>query len=458
MGKSSSKKRTSAKKTKIILIFLLFVVLVAICFAVFLALKSPTYVSLNFNYDGAETQKVQVVFGEQVILPQNVVRDGYTFDGWYTDKACTQKAELNFLSLFFDQTLYAKWTPTSDSGETPQLDSGELSVHFLELGNKYTGDCVFIKAGDNDILIDAGSKNNSGETICNYVSQYCTDGVLEYVIATHAHEDHISGFYGANGVFANFKTETIIEFALTNKENPSASTVVGKYYAARNNEVQEGAKCYTAAQCFNQTDGAQREYQLTDTISLEILYNPYYFKTQSSGENDYSVCVMIHQGENNYLFTGDLEEGGEKAMVEYYQNQNDPLPHCVLYKAGHHGSKTSSCEELMAAITPEYVCVCCCCGTSEYTDTTANQFPTQQFINNVAPYTDKVYVTTMVDNYVSKNEWSGSGTVKSMNGNIVFTCRNGEITMQFSNSELKLKDTDWFKANRTCPNEWSDEQ
>ena len=32
--------------------------------------------------------------------------------------------------------------------------SGNLSFHFMELGNKYTGDCTYIKAGDIDILID----------------------------------------------------------------------------------------------------------------------------------------------------------------------------------------------------------------------------------------------------------------------------------------------------------------
>ena len=36
--------------------------------------------------------------------------------------------------------------------------SGELEVHFLELGNKYTGDCTYIRVGNTDILIDAGSK------------------------------------------------------------------------------------------------------------------------------------------------------------------------------------------------------------------------------------------------------------------------------------------------------------
>ena len=48
------------------------------------------------------------------------------------------------------------------SDEAPAvLVNGELQIHFLELGNKYTGDCTYIKAGDTDILIDAGSRTSS---------------------------------------------------------------------------------------------------------------------------------------------------------------------------------------------------------------------------------------------------------------------------------------------------------
>lgn len=348
---------------------------------------------------------------------------------------------------------------------------GTLSIHFLELGNIYTGDSVYIKAGDVDILIDAGSKNDSSLTITNYLKQYVTDGKLEYVIATHAHEDHLAGFYSTSankGIFENFETEIIIDFSLSAKTYNNASvgdnTLLGRYLKARDLEIQNGAKHYTAAQCFNEEDGAKRVYQLTDGISLEILYNYYYFNYDlnskgniNSGENNYSVCCMINQGDNHYLFTGDLEKEGEEKLVEYYNSGNNAniskLPHCTLYKAGHHGSKTSSSQVLMNAITPEYVCVCCCAGTSEYTSKEENQFPTQEFIDRVAPYTDKVYVTTQVDNYVDTG-WSSKGTVKSMNGNIVFTCANGKITMHFSNNDIKLKDTEWFKDKRICPKNW----
>ena len=154
------------------------------------------------------------------------------------------------------------------------------------------------------------------------------------------------------------------------------------------------------------------------------------------------------------MFTGDLEEGGEKKMVDYYLDNNNPLPKCKLYKAGHHGSKTSSSQELMYAIQPEYVVVCCCCGTPEYTDANETQFPTQVFIDNVAPYTDKIYVTSIVDSYVDKSDWSKQGTVKSMNGNVVFACTDGQITITCSNNDTILKDTQWFKDHRIMPDAW----
>ena len=62
------------------------------------------------------------------------------------------------------------------------------------------------------------------------------------------------------------------------------------------------------------------------------------------------------------MFTGDLEEKGEEALVE-----NNTLPKCKLFKAGHHGSPTSSTEALLSVIQPEIVCVSCCCGSEEYT-------------------------------------------------------------------------------------------
>ena len=332
--------------------------------------------------------------------------------------------------------------------DTEVYTSGDLSVHFLELGTKYTGDCTYIKAGETDILIDAGSKKESIPTISAYLNQFVTDGKLEYVIVTHAHEDHYAGFatnIGEDSLFDLYECETIIDFALTNQEQNAdkdgdgfGENLYSDYLRERADEIKAGAKHYTAAQCIDQ--GLDR-IEISDSATMTILKHKYYYE-EADTENDYSVCVLISDGGNNFLFTGDLEEEGEESLVEM-----NNLPKVDVYKAGHHGSRTSSHEPLLAAIQPEIVCVCCCAGSSEYKAKPENTFPTQDFVDRVSKYTDRVYVTTLCIDY-------DNDQFESMNGNIVISYSFGQLVVECSASNTKLKDTEWFKNNRNCPDNW----
>lgn len=343
----------------------------------------------------------------------------------------------------------------SETYDANVIKQQQLSIHFLELGNNYTGDCVYIKAGDNDILIDAGSRQNSAKAISEYVDQYCADGILEYVIVTHAHQDHIAGFVGtkdAPGIFDKYECKNIIQFARTN-----ATTAIYKNYCEkRDAEVANGANLFTALDCVNNAkDGAQKVYSLTSdgTVKMEIL-NQRFYSEDTSNENNYSVCLMISQGNNFYLFTGDLEGEGETSLVD----SNPSLPEVQLYKGGHHGSYTAGTEKLLSKIKPKCVCICCCAGSIEYTQNLANTFPAQLFINRIAPYTKDVYVTTVGSVEIDDNGKYKDVGYASLNGNIVLACTNGKITMYFSKSSVRLKDTDWFKENRTRPDSWKEEQ
>ena len=154
----------------------------------------------------------------------------------------------------------------------------------------------------------------------------------------------------------------IIDFPRTNKSTKTYQ----KYLEKREAEVSAGATHYTALQCWNETDGAKRVYELADGIEMEILYN-YFYEHDSSDENNYSVCLLFNQGDKHFLFTGDLEEEGEEYLVEYNE-----LPKVELFKAGHHGSGTSSTDTLLSVIDPEIICVCCCAGSVEYTQNLEN--------------------------------------------------------------------------------------
>ena len=327
-----------------------------------------------------------------------------------------------------------------------------ISINFLELGSWYTGDSTFIKAGDVDILIDAGSKNTDecAKAVKDFVTRpdMCTDGKLEYVIVTHAHEDHIAGFVGTSkvpGIFESFKIGTLIDFSFTNiseKTKSGDDSLYGNYKIKRDAAIASGdiEHHYTAAQCIAESDGAKKEYTITDSVKMTILDQKYYHETNSK-ENNYSVCTLFtHNNQNHYLFTGDLESGGEKSLVALNE-----LPHCQLFKGGHHGSATSNTDALLSVIKPEVVCICCCAGSTEYTKTPANQFPYQEAIDNIAKYTDQIFVTTVSTDNDKK-------IFAPLNGSICFKSENGkEYTVTGSNNSTILKETEWFKNNRTWP-------
>ena len=213
---------------------------------------------------------------------------------------------------------------------------------------------------------------------------------------------------------------------------------------------------------------------------MTIVYNYYYFN-KASDENDYSVCLLFtytNGTDSHYFFLGgDLEKSGEDKLAKYYDGSTEEktFPHVDLYKAGHHGSKTSSNADFLELLQPKMCVVCCCCGTDEYTGITDNQFPTQDFITRIAKWTEDVYVTTIYDTFeiavaeqatdsktgelkydskgnpVSKvtgvavgEEYIKTSGFKPMNGNIVVSCGDLGIGLACSNNNTKLKDSAWF--------------
>ena len=328
------------------------------------------------------------------------------------------------------------------------IKSKDLSIHFLELGNQYTGDCTLIKAGNVEVLIDAGSKASSISTIKNYLDQYVLDGTIEYVIVTHAHEDHYAGFATPEktlSLFDLYNVKTVIQFAQVTPETMERNIYAN--YLRELNELQTrcNTKVFNALECVEETNGAKSQYLLTENIVLEVLDHRYYREVAST-ENNHSVCCQVIQNNDKYyLFTGDLEKAGEESLVA----SNKQLTKVELYKAGHHGSKTSSHNVLLEVIQPKIVCVCCCAGSNEYTSTNENQFPTQDFIDRIAIYTEKVYVTTIYEEQ-KENKFA------SMNGNIVVFCNEYDLRpdVQCSNNAIILKKTKWFKQNRNCPTVW----
>lgn len=329
--------------------------------------------------------------------------------------------------------------------------NGELSFHFMFLGNDAAGDCTYIKAGDNDILIDGGSNYDSIDEISNYVNRFCSDGVLEYVIVTHGDLDHIACWAGKeneDSLFDMYEVGTIIDFPRTNK----TSKVYQRYVSERQAEVDDGnTNHYTALDCYNNVNGAKREYSLsTDgSIKMEVLYN-YYYEHKATKENDYSVCVMFYHGTRQFLFTGDLEEKGEDKLIEKYN-----FTQVELFKLGHHGSPTSSNPQLLSKIEPKICVAPACAGSVEYTSNLDNTFPSQEVITDVAKYTDQIFCPStvkIVQDGVDEDgnpKYKNTGEPILLNGDIKVISKSGTpVYVDCSNNNVILKETEWFKQYR----------
>ena len=73
--------------------------------------KEPTaeYVTVTFDTNGGSTiDSVQIQMGEKVTQPQDLQREGYTFDGWYLGD---EKWSFIGYVVTENMTLTAKWTP-----------------------------------------------------------------------------------------------------------------------------------------------------------------------------------------------------------------------------------------------------------------------------------------------------------------------------------------------------------
>ena len=75
-------------------------------------------VTLNANYPGSEDLGTVSVSSGKTLQAETPVREGYVFDGWYTDENLTEAWDTGADKVKSDMTLYAAWD--RDTGDTIQ--------------------------------------------------------------------------------------------------------------------------------------------------------------------------------------------------------------------------------------------------------------------------------------------------------------------------------------------------
>lgn len=81
---------------------------VAVFFAVMIFLVSHNGFTVTFDTNGgSRVESVKVMHSEKVNKPENPVKEGYQFTGWYTDENCTSEWNFDTDTVIESITLYA---------------------------------------------------------------------------------------------------------------------------------------------------------------------------------------------------------------------------------------------------------------------------------------------------------------------------------------------------------------
>ena len=204
-------------------------------------------------------------------------------------------------------------------------------VVFVSVGQ---GDCTHVKAAGRDILIDGGGREdfNTGERmLMPYLLREGCDA-LDIALVTHLHEDHYRGICELAEVF------------------PVGLAGIPSDYA---DVIEGGTGPFGPDRIF--TVGPGTKIGLTKDIFIETVWPVRSSSKPVSADdpNEHNCVYIINYKGIRIMVTGDLLEEDEYEMLSYYRKRGrEDALRCDVLKVAHHGSRTSSSEEFLDAVSP----------------------------------------------------------------------------------------------------------
>lgn len=227
-----------------------------------------------------------------------------------------------------------------------------LEVDVLDVGQ---GDGIFLETREWKILVDSGSSQlkSLGENRLTPFLKSRGITKLDYVFVTHGDLDHVSGIR-----YLLEEGEITVErlvFSCLSREDETCGELAalqqgrgGQVLYMEAGQTVSGTKKngMKAGKEDGRKDGRKGGY---GTLSLDCLYpSP---DSQASDKNDESLVLLAAYGDFSMLLTGDLESGGEEQLLRLCPER--PPGKIMVLKAGHHGSKSSTSEELLIWLRPQ---------------------------------------------------------------------------------------------------------
>lgn len=216
------------------------------------------------------------------------------------------------------------------AGQTVRRE--KMQVYFLDVGQ---GDCELIRLkSGRDVLIDSGT----GKSAAQLTESLKKLGVsrIDFLVATHPHEDHIGGM---EQVVRSFPVGKIYMPKIADAQVPTTD-VYEKLLKAIQKKGLQIDTAHGGTEIYSDGDESMQIFAPNGTKYTDL--------------NNYSVVIKLQCGEKSFLFTGDAEKESEQEMLK----KGYPLKSDVL-KCGHHGSSTSTSAAFLKAVAPKAAVISC---------------------------------------------------------------------------------------------------
>lgn len=244
-----------------------------------------------------------------------------------------------------------------------------VKIYFVDVGQ---GDCILISTPTNKtILIDGGGSENSSfnvgeKTLLPYLLDRRITKI-DYALISHFDTDHVEGL-----LYVLKKIE------------------VGNVIVAKQGKVCDNYESFK--EIVNKKNinviiaNKDKRIQIDKYTYFDILF-PSDELICDNVLNNNSIVAKFCYYNFSMLFTGDIEKIAEEKIISEYANNKEKLNSTIL-KVAHHGSKSSSIEEILDLIKPKIALI----GVGE-----KNTFghPSEEVLNRLEEVGSKIYRTDL---------------------------------------------------------------